>query len=151
RNEILTIEGLRSHALRDRSVECAAFRLVQQPLVGGYKKAARTTRRIGDREICARTWIRLHTPHDRIDENARREISPGPFLSFACRFLKEPFVGGGLHVHAKARPLSLIDQIDEALEIDRIVEPRLSFSIDVTEDAGRLAEGPQHVRVVLEE
>src|SRR5207249_935474 len=90
RHQVLTVVSLRLDALGVGTIK-NPFRLIYKPLVTANKKSARAARRISNCEFRFATRIRLHDPHDRFDQNSRREVLTGAFLSFARRFLEQAF------------------------------------------------------------
>ena len=84
-----------------------------------------------------------------LNQDARREVLPGAFLALARGLFKQPLEGGSLDVDVERRPLDLVDQPEELLQIDRVVEPRLSAREDVAEQAALLAEFAQEIDVVI--
>ena len=73
----------------------------------------------------------------------------GTLLPFARRLFEQAFVGVGLHVHTKRRPLGFIDEVNEALQVRRVGKPRLRTGEDVAEDARLPAERAEGVRVAV--
>ena len=69
------------------AVKRPALRLLQQPLVRADQKAAGTARRVADREVGILPGIGLHAPDNRLDQDTRCEVLPGPLLPLACRLL----------------------------------------------------------------
>ena len=149
-DQLLAEVGLRLDALRDGSVQ-AALRLGGEPLVGGHEEAAGAHGGVADGEVRALAGVRAEALHDRLDEDPRGEVLAGALLALGRGLLEEALVGGGLDVDAEGRPVGLVDQGDELLQVDRVVEPGLGTRVDVAQDAGRLAELPEGVDVVVGE
>ena len=95
------------------------------------------------------TRVGLHAADDGLDQDARREVLPRPLLALAGGFFQQSLEGRGLDVDVEGRPLGLVNQAEQLLEIDRIVEARLSPGKDVAEHTSLLAERAQEVDVVI--
>jgi len=93
--------------------------------------------------------VGLHAPDDRLDEHAGREILPGPLLPLAGGLFQQSFVGFGLDVDAQRRPFGLVDQVDQPLQVHRVVEPRLRLGVDVGQHARRLGQFAERIGVVV--
>ena len=68
---------------------------------------------------------------------------------YSRSLFKQALENPGLDVDVKLGPLRLVDEVDEPLQVDRVVEAGLGLGVDVAEDARRLAEPPQNVGVVV--
>src|SRR5439155_2560627 len=85
RHQILTVVSLRLDSFRVGATE-HALGSVDKPLVTAHEKSAGAASWIRNCKFWFATRVRLHRTHDRFDQNARREVLAGAFLSFARRF-----------------------------------------------------------------
>ena len=72
---------------------------------------------------------------DGVNERARSEVLTGADLHLGSVALQQALVDGALHVHAKAEPGLLIDQLDKALQLGRIVDRILRLPEQRSEQA----------------
>ena len=93
--------------------------------------------------------LRRHDVHHRGDERARREVLAGAALDVLGVLLQQALVGVALHVGVEARPLLLVDQVDdEPPQLGRVLNLVLRLAEDDAEHAGPLAELLERVAVV---
>ena len=133
------------------AVERPALGLLDQPFVGSHQEPARPAGRIADRELLVGAGVGLHRADNRLDEDPRGEVLPGALLAFAGRLFQQALVGFGLDVDAQRGPFGLVDEVDELLEVDGIIEPRLGLGVDVAQNALGLAQFAEQVGVEVGE
>src|SRR6266545_2254110 len=125
--------------------------LFQQPFIGAHQKSSGSTSRIAHRELGVDPRVRLHAMDDGLDEEARREVLPGPLLPLVGRLLQQALEHRRLDVHVQRRPDRLADHLDEPLQVVRAVESRAGFLEDVTQETRLLSQRAEHRLVVLDE
>src|SRR5262249_4498687 len=140
RNKFLSEVGVRLEFLREFAGESAAFGLLDQPLVRRNKKTTCATGWIADCEIFRYAGSRLRTPNDGLNENARCEVLARDLFAFASRLFHQPFECSCFDIDAESRPLGLINNTEQLLQIDRIVESRLSAREYVAKQTTLLTE-----------
>src|SRR5580704_2241015 len=87
-------------------------------MIGGDKKSAGA----GGRVLDNFAGLRLHEPHDAIDERARRKILPGTGFLLGGVLLKKPFVKIAEPLFARRKPVELVNRIRQRLEIGRLAK-----------------------------
>jgi hypothetical protein len=75
--------------------------------------------------------VGLHAPHDRANQEPRREVLSSALLAFAGRLLQESLERLSLDIDIEHGPFGLVDQPDHPLEIHRVGEAGLRPSEDV--------------------
>src|SRR5574337_930663 len=113
--------------------------LLEIPLRRRDQKARRPDRRIVNRVIGTLAEVGPHTADDGTDGLARGEVLARALL-LGGELLQKALVGFGLQVHVELGPLSLIDEQDEFLEVDRLAELGERPGEDVAQQALLLAE-----------
>src|ERR1019366_7363391 len=67
-------------ALDVLTLQCA-FSLSQQPFIGDQEKTTRATCGVGNLEINRNSWVRLHYPDNRLDQDTGGEVLPCTLLT----------------------------------------------------------------------
>ena len=111
----------------------------------GEEEASRAASWIADRL----PWLGSHHIDHGGDQGTRGEVLSGTALHIGGILLKEAFVGISLDIDLEARPLLLVDQInDQAAELGRILDLVLSLAENDSEHPRTLAEFLQRMPVV---
>ncbi len=119
--------------------------VISDVVVRGEQKAPRATGRIADRL----SRLGCHHIDHGGDEGTRGKVLSGTTLYVSGILLEEPLVGVTLDIDFEARPLLLVDQVDnQAAELGRVLDFVLSFAEDDAEHPWTLAEFFQRVPVV---
>ena len=139
----MRLDAFRVSAIKD------PFRLLDKPLVAADEKSACADGWIRNCEFRFATRVRLHHAYDRFNQNARRKVLAGAFLSFARGFLEQAFECRAFNIDIHRRPIFLVDHRDDALEIDRIVKARRRLRENVGKQSSRFTQLPKNVCVVI--
>ena len=116
-------------------------------VVRGEQEAARAAGRVAD----LLAGLGRHGINDGADERPRGEVLPRSLGRLHGVFVEEPLVGIALDVRAHARPVLLVDEIDDQpTKLGRVLELVLGLAKDKAEQSLLTAQGFEDVAVVIE-
>ena len=113
-----------------RLVELVVVR-VGQEVVGGEEEAAGAAGRIGD----GLARLGPHAFDHRADQRARREVLSRAGFGVLGVLLQQAFVDVALDVGAHRHPLHLVDHVDQAVELGRVLNLVLRLGENLAEHA----------------
>ena len=140
-HDLVAVEGL---VLQELFVFLVEAVVVHDIIVGGQEESPRAAGRIGD----GLPGLGPDAFHHGLDQGARREVLSRAALGVFGVFLQEAFVNLALDVRPHGAPPLLVDHVDEAEELGRVLDLVLRFGEDLPEDAFLLPQLPQKRDVV---
>ncbi len=120
---------------------------------GNYSTAIYEVLNLSNLDSLAHPFAGLgrHGIDDGADERPRREVLPRSLGRLHGVFVEEPLVGVALDVRAHARPVLLVDEVDEQPpELGGVLELVLRLAKDETKQALLAAQGFEDVAIVIE-
>lgn len=142
RHQLHAVEGAGAQRLFLRLVEAGQ---ACEVIVCREQESARAARGVAD----GLPGLRIHGLHDGRDERARREVLARAALHILGVLLQQTLVGVALNIGVEARPLLLVDEVDdEPTQLRWVLDFVLRLFENQPEHAAAAAEGFQRVTVV---
>lgn len=101
--------------------QCSTLGFLDQPLVRRDQKSTRAARGITHRELFVSTRVGLHAPDESLNQDARCEVLPSPFLALAGGFFKQSLERSSLDVDVEGCPVDVVNQSKQLFEIDGLL------------------------------
>jgi len=136
----------KKRAVSEPLLQFAVERVVlDQVIMRGQEESAGAAGRITNRL----TGLRSHDIDDGGNESARREILACATFHIGGVLFQKPLIGVALHIGREARPLFLVDQLDDQPpQLGRVLDFVLRFTENDTKHPSPFAERFENVPVV---
>ena len=126
------------------AVQRAVVLWVRDVIVRRQQEPARAAGRVGHRVRRPRP----HHVHNRLDQRPRREVLPRPALGVLGVLLQQPLVNLTLHVDVQAGPRLAVDQLDQPLQLRRVLDLVLRLAEDHRDEPRALPQRGQDCAVM---